>query len=61
MYNVNIYIKNKTFITQRVIFRFLPNFRRLHIIYRKHFCTIITDIARINLTLPLQDLVDYSQ
>ena len=30
MFNANIYIKNKTFITQRVIFRFLPNLRRLN-------------------------------
>ena len=30
MFNVNIYIKNKTFIAQRVIFRFLPNLRRLN-------------------------------
>ena len=27
MFNVNIYIKNKTLIAQRVIFRFLPNLR----------------------------------
>ena len=25
MFNVNIYIKNKTFVVQRVIFRFLPS------------------------------------
>ena len=30
IFNVNIYIKNKIFITQRVIFRFLPNLRRLN-------------------------------
>ena len=38
MFNVNIYIyiyiyiyiKNKTFIAQQVIFRFLPNLRRLN-------------------------------
>ena len=30
MFNVNVYIKNKTLIAQRVIFRFLPNFRRLN-------------------------------
>ena len=29
MFNVNIHIKNKTF-NQRVIFRFLPNLRRLN-------------------------------
>ena len=35
MFNVNIHIKNKTLIAQRVIFRFLPNLRRLnqYIIY----------------------------
>ena len=30
IFNANIYIKNKTFITQRVIFRFFPNLRRLN-------------------------------
>ena len=30
MFNVNIYIKNKTLIAQRVIFQFLPNLRRLN-------------------------------
>ena len=30
IFNVNIYIKNKTFITQRAIFRFLSNLRRLN-------------------------------
>ena len=30
IFNVNINIKNKTFIIQRVIFRFLPNLRRLN-------------------------------
>ena len=29
IFNVNIYIKNKAFITQRVIFQFLSNLRRL--------------------------------
>ena len=29
VFNVNIYIKNKIFITQRVTFRFLPNLQRL--------------------------------
>ena len=29
VFNVNIYIKNKTLITRRVIFQFLPNLRRL--------------------------------
>ena len=30
MFNSNIYIKNKTLIAQGVIFRFLPNVRRLN-------------------------------
>ena len=30
IFNVNIYIKSKKFITQRVIFQFLPNLRRLN-------------------------------
>ena len=30
IFNVKIYIKNKTFITQRVMFRFLQNLRRLN-------------------------------
>ena len=30
IFNVNIYIKSKTFVIQRVIFRFLPNLRRLN-------------------------------
>ena len=29
IFNVNIYIKNKTFITERVIFQFLPKLQRL--------------------------------
>ena len=35
MFNVNIYIKNKTLIAQRFIFRFLPN-PRIHNIYNKY-------------------------
>ena len=31
IFNFNICIKNKTFITQRVIFRFFSNLRRLNI------------------------------
>ena len=29
-FNVNIYIESKKFVIQRVIFRFLPNLRRLN-------------------------------